>query len=231
MLSKTVMSMETSFYSCKQILTVGSGDASFEVALTRLGIRNLHVTFYDSEDEVLNKYGKYGAKNLKILQDLEIPLSFNVDATSLEYENFDLLIWNFPHNGHMNTEAGTIKTNQQLLRNVFRNSYKIASEIHISLGISKPYLFWEIETLAKGSHFRYIGRHRFCEDILAEGYIHRATKGSQVKVWSNIENSRVHRFRIMDEPWCKQFAIGKCKRGAKCTFLHEIKPSTVCNEV
>ena len=229
--------MEVSYYYSKKILTIGSGDASFEVALVKLGIKDICVTFYDTQDRFFEKYGSIGERNIHFLDQMQISLFFEVDATELNknFQGYDLIIWNFPHNGESNEtknsgskwNSQTIKQNQKLLRKFFHSAKNVGEEIHISLGTRPPYSHWNIDNLAKGSHFRYVRSSPFNKKLEELGYVHRSTVGNHIKVRSKINKSKVYCFQLMNNPWCKKFLNGKCRRGKDCPFLHDLPEQLV----
>lgn len=82
------------------ILTVGSGDGSFERCLVEYqGLKNIEITFYESLDIEVHKY-EQSDNNISYLLNNKIIVKGNIDATKLDQiyinKKFDIIIFNHP---------------------------------------------------------------------------------------------------------------------------------------
>lgn len=176
----------------KKILSVGSGDASQQVAIFRAGHHNLVTTFYDSEKTVLSKYAKV-KDNLSVLKK-DSTVLFNVDATKLhdderlKHEKFDIIMFTFPHTGSPNFMRSfrgpspvAIRENKKLIEQFLLSAQHIMTntgEIQITLKTSAPYDQWDFPNFFGNEKFQIEERsHHNLDTRLFPGYVHRSTKG------------------------------------------------------
>ena len=86
-------------------MTVGDGDFTFSLSLSnwfcfKSQSIDLTVTSYQSKDEMLEMYHKSSMKTHQDLLKNGAKIFYSIDATKLNFdENFDLIVWNFPHAG------------------------------------------------------------------------------------------------------------------------------------
>ncbi|KAL7529751.1 hypothetical protein ACHAWF_007552 [Thalassiosira exigua] len=176
------------------ILSVGSGDGSQQAAIVKSGHHNIVSTFFDNEDDVCAKY-KTSRDNIALLREKSTVL-FGVDATKLHHhpdlkdEEFDIVLFSFPHTGTPNFACGqsganpkSIEDNKQLIRDFLRSAQHVLTsdgEINITLKTSAPYDKWTFPDFA-GYDIEHKSQYDF-DSQLFPGYIHRSTKGHVHKV-------------------------------------------------
>ena len=134
---------KTPFSTSLTVLTVGDGDFSFSYSLAMMGI-SIIATVYDSQQNFLDKFDdSFYTK----LQALNSPIYFNIDVTqpkwtSLIKERWDILLWNFPHNGKgICSQEHNIYSQQQLLSKFFINLPKPSA--NASFNLFNPIVKWE----------------------------------------------------------------------------------------
>lgn len=128
-------SLRESLYDRKhKILIVGDGDLSFGMSLcSSIGGGRIYCTVYDTEGDFHKKYIE-ALPNLDLIKKYNGKLRFHVDAKSLDsnewikeqlekIENFDRIVFNFPHVGTDNLKS--VEDNKELLRLFFRSGSKI----------------------------------------------------------------------------------------------------------
>jgi 25S rRNA (uracil2634-N3)-methyltransferase len=105
------------FSTSLSVLTVGDGDFSFSYSLATLGI-NIVATAYDSKDEFFEKYENSFYQELL---EMKVPIYFGIDVTKPKWsdrimEPWNIIVWNFPHNGKgICSQDHNIYSQQQLL--------------------------------------------------------------------------------------------------------------------
>jgi 25S rRNA (uracil2634-N3)-methyltransferase len=165
----------------KSLLSIGSGDASQQVAMLQSGIRNLTVSFYDTEAQLCAKYpcAKANLETLRSGLGAE-RLLFSVDATRLcsTLGSFDIVFFYFPHTGVTGSGDAVRISNQALLRGFFGSVHNVlnpSGEVQVALSTSQFYLSWDLKSLVP-SGMALVG-----EDPVDKGqfpgYVHRLTKG------------------------------------------------------
>eukprot|EP00977_Amphora_coffeiformis_P017671 scaffold5860_cov223-Amphora_coffeaeformis.AAC.10 len=171
----------------KTMLSVGSGDGSQQKALVERGIIHLHVTFYDSKQQLLRKY-PHAAETLEYLEKhCSEPPKYQVDATQLDeiYPpiSFDLVFFTFPHTGVSNNDRSkNIETNQTLLRGFLLAASKVVKptgEVQVTLKTGHHYEQWKLpDMLERSMGLKLRSRHKF-DPSMFPGYHHRLTVGMQ----------------------------------------------------
>lgn len=114
---------KTPFSTSLTVLTVGDGDFSFSYSLALMGI-NVIATVYNSQQSFLEEFDDSFYRELCALN---APIFFGVDVTKPKWvdtinEAWDILVWNFPHNGKgICSQTHNIYSQQQLLSKFFTN--------------------------------------------------------------------------------------------------------------
>jgi hypothetical protein len=190
----------------QSILVLGDGDFTFSRALSKTlnklrsingvkGPLKLHLTSYDSEREVKEKY-KNASECVELLKKGEgVTVKHGVDATNLgdsfpPETKFDRIIFNFPHSGQQR-----VHINRNLLRDFFASAKHFLAplgEIHVALKIKPPYSNWEIEKQAEESGMFFRQRLPFYLDHYP-GYYHRTTDPNAVKFEADYARTFVFR--------------------------------------
>lgn len=167
------------------VLTVGDGDMSFSLALTRLLKRRLDTqrttliaTSYEKKDTLLQCYKDCNPSfdsNWQELEQLGAKLYYEVDATRLEETlplpkklKFHRIIWNFPCTAIANGQDGqndAMEHNKDLVRKFVKRARKLlmpSGEIHICHKTKPPYNQWRLEHVAlehvKDGSLHYVGK-------------------------------------------------------------------------
>ena len=174
-------------------LSVGSGDGSQQLACAPRGIKNLTVSFFDAEADVVLKY-QIAADHLRELRLLLGPqaLVFGVDARALTpalfggQRRFDQVFFTFPHTVLQGCPARVRQSNQDLLREFFRWVEEVLSplphaRVTVVLSTSDLYKDWRIESLADGSPLCFVSSRPFNSELY-QGYAHRLTMGMAGKL-------------------------------------------------
>lgn len=89
------------------------------------------------------------------MKKLHAKILFNIDGTKLHESKFilnnlnqyDRVIFNFPHTGAEGSTAESVQSNQELLRNFFVSASLVihpSAEIHVALRETTFYLSWDI---------------------------------------------------------------------------------------
>ena len=166
-----------------KILCVGSVNGSFEVCLLN-GQDDVTVTFFDSEDDVTALY-KSAAVNIKVFKEHKnATVMFDVDATALDLvhgldQNFDRIIFNYPHSSEFLLDKNWLASNQTLIRKFIKKASAILSltgQIHITTHTLIPFILVDMDALIdlKGS-VQLIGRQLF-KKYEYPGYQHKMTQ-------------------------------------------------------
>ena len=184
-------------------LVVGDGDFSFSWSFARmyfkanLSVKQLVCTSYDSNSDVLRKYGSVAEDCVKRLTDRNVRVAHDIDGTNLEGSGvssmrFDHIIFNFPHSG-----AQRVHENRVLLRDFFASAsraLKPAGKIHVTIKICPPYNGWNIEENAKRSGLLLTDVVPFDAAMWYRlGYRHRTTKADAVEL-QNVRDSKTFVF-------------------------------------
>jgi hypothetical protein len=171
-------------FAKKSILSVGSGDGSQQAAILKSGHKNITTTFYDSRDQVLQKYA-YAVNIVKFLEsEKERPPMYGIDATKIdEYDlgKFDLIMFTFPHTGVPTKSPNNVSSNQHLLRSFLATAAKIlkpSGEIQITLKSSDHYKQWQLPLLIEKESNVVFKRTHVMKKSLFPGYVHRPTLGT-----------------------------------------------------
>jgi 25S rRNA (uracil2634-N3)-methyltransferase len=175
-----------SYTSDQSILVVGDGDFSFCFSLCsklRSGY-NLIATSYDSYEILTTKYTD-SLKHTEEIKAMGSIVLHGVDATNLQEtlilpnENcpvkYDRIIFQFPlvyaqpNKQSYLSDPDPCLRNRRLIREFFHSAMPLLKEnvgqIHISSKETRPYIEWNIESLAKGfSPFGYLQKYPFEKD-------------------------------------------------------------------
>eukprot|EP00397_Hematodinium_sp_SG-2012_P063938 GEMP01089340.1.p1 GENE.GEMP01089340.1~~GEMP01089340.1.p1 ORF type:complete len:218 (+),score=37.19 GEMP01089340.1:99-752(+) len=141
------------YTSGQKILLLGEGNFSFAKALcTKLGTEpGVIATSYDSKEVCHQKYPDAKANKLSARK-MNGEVIHKVDATKLLdvhnglfRENFDRIVFNFPHLGHGEKDQDVnIRDHQQFLESFFRSASQCLkplpakAEIHVTLKEGEP---------------------------------------------------------------------------------------------
>ncbi|EXC15617.1 hypothetical protein L484_006881 [Morus notabilis] len=155
------------YSSSQEILLVGEGDFSFSACLaTAFGSAvNMVATSLDSEETLLRKYGSC-EEHLVDLKKRGCLVLHEVDVhdmnrhRKLKSLKFDVIIFNFPHAGHVSwlceTDGILIERHKNLLRAFFGSAsgmVKEDGEVHVTHRDDYPYNLWEVEKQAQRAGF------------------------------------------------------------------------------
>lgn len=156
------------FRGNKKILTVGDGDFSYSVALSRhlQNGHNLTATSYESKSTLENVYPSDMLQSyFQELQQAGASIRFAIDATQLPQDLqetvWDVVVWNFPCTAIAAGQDGqnqAMEDNKELLRRFCRSVQ--AQEIHMAHKTKPPYNQWglvEVVT-SSGGNWKYVGR-------------------------------------------------------------------------
>jgi len=186
------------------VLSVGSGDGSQQLAILKSGHNKIVSTFFDSEQDVISKYGT-ARDNIEQLRKSSTVL-FGVDATKLhthpdlKKKRFDIILFTFPHTGVSNFAAGhkgpnpeCIDSNKRLIRDFLKSAQHMIvndGEINITLKTSSPYDKWSFPDFSN-YEIHPKSQHNFNAQLFP-GYVHKSTLGHLSKV--NNGNARTYVF-------------------------------------
>eukprot|EP00192_Tetraselmis_astigmatica_P002830 CAMPEP_0117668716 /NCGR_PEP_ID=MMETSP0804-20121206/11707_1 /TAXON_ID=1074897 /ORGANISM="Tetraselmis astigmatica, Strain CCMP880" /LENGTH=570 /DNA_ID=CAMNT_0005476645 /DNA_START=87 /DNA_END=1796 /DNA_ORIENTATION=+ len=174
------------YSSGQRLLVLGDGDFSFSAGLaTRLGKPGccaVLATSFDSQKEVLEKYGGKAKSCLDKLHKMGTATAHSVDATKLSAtlppspatpQRFDAVIFNFPHTG-----SQMVHLNREMLRRFFasvQRHLKPAGEVHVTIKTVPPYSRWDIPAQAAQEGLKLTRKAPFLfQDY--PGYQHRTTE-------------------------------------------------------
>ncbi|WP_125557386.1 MULTISPECIES: class I SAM-dependent methyltransferase [Pseudoalteromonas] len=225
-----------------RILTVGDGDLSFSLSLSRqLKPGNLCASIYDDETTLRNKYQLHALDHLR---DSNVPVlsEFDVNNPScweaLQGKLFDAVIFQFPlipaFTSKQAFDAQSLSTNtlnRRLLRNFIDFSHRFALDpagpmlALITSKDVKPYCEWNLEdSLCNGLDYHYLGQSEFNIDAF-EGYrIRNVDRDKHVKDTSGItyywstKSHAVLRESLYLPPYLTQNHCALCRAGP---FLSE----------
>lgn len=172
------------------ILSVGSGDGSQQVSFLKSGHTNIVTTFYEEEEQVIEKYPQSARKNIDELKKGGTVVLFGVDATKLHdhpqigkgtSKKFDLIVFTFPHTGIPNRKPESISSNKLLIRNFLDSAQHVLTtkgEICITLKTGQPYDKWAFPELGEAKQIALMqtGKYPFFDHSFP-GYVHRSTLG------------------------------------------------------
>lgn len=167
-----------------KILLLGEADFSFTVWLAEYLTDGslITATSLDSQDIGEEKYPNL-KENLEILQDYQVDVKFNIDATSLnrKFKDFDKIIFNFPHVGKgIKDQDRNILCNQELLLGFFVQAAKVLSsergKIYVTLKVGLPYDLWNLKKIAIKCGYATLQSFVF-DPRDYPGYAHRRTLG------------------------------------------------------
>jgi Domain of unknown function (DUF2431) len=167
-----------------RVLTVGDGDFTFSLALTR---RNYDVTAtsYEAKETVCTVYAETGIE--RTLQELELcrnaAVLYQVDGTQLSSLEkmlqptagaavlFDRIVWNFPCSAVGRGQDGQnqeMEHNKELIRKFVQSAVPLLSEhgqIHMNHKTKPPFNQWKIQDVVmtepcpgRSRLLRYLGR-------------------------------------------------------------------------
>ncbi|XP_024028617.1 uncharacterized protein At4g26485 [Morus notabilis] len=151
------------YRSSQMILLVGEGDFSFSACLARAfgSAHNMVATSLDSEETLLRKHWSCVA-HLDDLQKRGRLLLHEIDVhdmnqhPTLKDMKFDIIVFNFPHAGHVSwlceQDAILIERHKNLLRGFFESALQMLNEggeIHVTHRDDHPYNQWEVEKQAQ----------------------------------------------------------------------------------
>mmetsp|Transcript_114846 Transcript_114846/g.263643 ORF Transcript_114846/g.263643 Transcript_114846/m.263643 type:complete len:425 (+) Transcript_114846:354-1628(+) len=170
-----------------EVLLLGEGDFSFAVSAALRGSgQQLLATAYEAEKVVCEKYTP-ASENIRLLRSLKVQVEFGVnvknlsDHPSIEHREFSRIIFNFPHTGVANFKKESVESNQQLLREIFRNGAKHLEEggqLRITMRADPVYHAWRImdqaEAVFKETGLAPVARERF-DAWRFMGYRHTST--------------------------------------------------------
>lgn len=103
-----------------RVLTVGDGDLSFSYSLASLGV-DVIPSVYETKDEFIDKY----VDNFydKLTREFNTETVFDFDVTkkiNKSPEEWDILVWNFPHTGQgIKNQEHNVFSQQKLLSKFF----------------------------------------------------------------------------------------------------------------
>lgn len=191
---------EMPYFAGSRVLVLGDGDFSFSRALAELrgaaggGGAGIVATGFDSEADVLRKYGEQCRANIAALERSGATVLFGVDATRADScerlsawrARCQFAVFNFPHAAAgIKDEAENARLHRALIRGMLRASAAMLDprgaagpgEAHVTLRRGRPYSQWAVATLADGSEgLRYLREVPF-DPGLYPGYRHRRTRG------------------------------------------------------
>jgi len=181
-----------------RILTIGDGDFSFSLALSKLiNPVQITATIYDSEETLNNKYQTHKLLQLK-RAGVQVLTDFDVTDKStwqgVKTDEYDLVIFQFPlvpafASAKKFRNSLSVNTlNRALLRAYLRNCFDCflntngAKLAYITSKDVKPYIEWNIEhTLIDGLDINYIGKMEFDFDHFPEYQIRNVDRDKHVK--------------------------------------------------
>ncbi|XP_011504722.1 PREDICTED: ferredoxin-fold anticodon-binding domain-containing protein 1 homolog [Ceratosolen solmsi marchali] len=192
----------------KKILLVGEGNFSFAVTLLKYNL-NIDLTASCFENNI-NEISK---KNTDILKRCGVQVFLGVDATKLEEhkilskENFDIVIFNFPHVGG----KMRIEKNRELLRKFFmsiRAVLKSDGEIFLTLcdgqggtpadkDIRYWHDSWQVTEMAAHGRFILVAVEPF-DSSLFESYTVTGYRSLEKRF--NTQGSLTHIFKLSEKP-------------------------------
>ncbi|XP_060958814.1 uncharacterized protein At4g26485-like [Cannabis sativa] len=151
------------YNSSQQILLVGEGDFSFSACLAKAFryADNMVATSLDSLDVLLGKHW-HCQSHLDELEKRDCLVLHEVDVHDMDRHptlkdmEFDVIVFNFPHAGHVSwlceRDDILIQRHKNLVGGFFRSASKMikkGGEIHITHRGDEPYNQWEVEKLAQ----------------------------------------------------------------------------------
>ena len=167
-----------------KILLIGEGDFSFSCWLCECLTDGSSITAsaFDSLQVALVKYPSL-EKNLELLEDYQVKILFNIDATNLnkkKISSFDKIIFNFPHVGKgIKDQDRNILANQELLLGFLSGVSRVMNpngKVFITLRIGLPYDLWNLKKIAQKCGFATLMSFVF-DPKDYPGYSHKRTLG------------------------------------------------------
>ncbi|KAJ1387724.1 S-adenosyl-L-methionine-dependent methyltransferase [Sesbania bispinosa] len=176
--------------SSHKILLVGEGDFSFSLCLARAfgTARNMVATSLDSRVSLGVNYAN-ALRNLAELESLGCTIVHEVDVHSMTHHprlmnnNFDRIIYNFPHAGFDFRESNSfqIGLHKNLVSGFLRNAKSMLAtngEIHITHKTAHPFSDWDIKKLAQNEGLFSFGEVPFYQHFYP-GYNNKRGAGSR----------------------------------------------------
>jgi hypothetical protein len=125
-----------------RVLTVGDGDLTLSLALSRAYGQQLNLTastLLKSSQELLHTYANAGHV-LQELEDLQVPIRYGVDATNLT-EKWDAILFHHPHLGPIQEEEAHARRHFVLLAHYFHSAracLRPGGVVHVCLCARQP---------------------------------------------------------------------------------------------
>ncbi|KAH7533541.1 hypothetical protein FEM48_Zijuj04G0141900 [Ziziphus jujuba var. spinosa] len=156
------------YSSWQKMLLVGEGNFSFSSCLARAfgSATNMVATSFDDKVTLLRRYGINCASYLEDLEERGCLVLHEVDVhdmnqhPTLKSMKFDVIIFNFPHAGHVSwlkeRDELLIVRHRHLVRAFFESASELLKEdgeVHITHRDDDPYRQWKLEELCETAGF------------------------------------------------------------------------------